>query len=48
MPDLEIGFLRNAESVMGYDAFFNFLNYSEDCDFYYSPTERLKLDSYGA
>lgn len=47
MPHLQIGFLKNAEDVDGYDNFFDFLN-SEKGDMYYSPHIRLKLESYGA
>lgn len=48
MPDLQIGFLRDADSIDGFDDFFNFLNKSKDSNMYYSPRVRLKLDGYAA
>lgn len=49
MPSLEIGFMRNGEDVSEYDEFFDFINFSDDSDMYYSPAAQgLKLESYGA
>ena len=46
VPDLRIGFLRDAQTVGDYDSFVNFVNYDKNRDMYYAPNARLLLGSY--